>query len=242
MIVRILSYNVYGMPWGSKDIHEILMWIFCQSGADIVCLQEVFSKKYRAIIREKTAAAHWIALFPDDPCFAGKLLSSYTSGSGLCILVKPSVKLLDVLPFERYRACDAWIEKVVSKGFFGIRFRVGSKAYIVYNTHMVSDITECKPIRISHFHSRRFQEKQLLEAARRQDEPVLIVGDFNQEEFHYFHRPYTHEGWTYRTTEEQIDHVACLPEATYQFSVQDVKFHQDIPYSDHIPLLVSLEL
>lgn len=242
MVVRILSYNVYGMPWGSHQIHEILMWLFCQSGADIVCLQEVFSKKYRKIIHEKATAAHWTALFPDDPCFAGKLLSSYTSGSGLCILVKPTITLVSVLPFERYFACDAWIEKVVSKGFFGIRFRVGSKAYILYNTHMVSDITECKPIRISHFQSRRFQEKQLLEAARGQDEPVLIAGDFNQEEFHYFHRPYSHEGWTYRTTEEQIDHVACLPEATYQFSVVDVKFHQDIPYSDHVPLHVDFHL
>jgi hypothetical protein len=99
------------------DIHEILMWIFCQSGADIVCLQEVFSQKYRNIIREKAAAAHWSAFFPEDPCLAGKVFASYTSGSGLCILVKPTISVLGALPFERYKACDAWIEKVVGTAF-----------------------------------------------------------------------------------------------------------------------------
>lgn len=242
MRVRILTYNVFGMPWGSKELNEILMWIFCKSQAHIVCLQEVFSKKYRKVIHEKAEAAHWKVFFPRDPCFAGQFLNAYHSGSGLCILVHPRIEVMNVFDFIPYKACDAYIEKLVCKGYFGLRFRIGSKAYVVYNTHMVSDITECKPIRISHFHSRRFQEKQLLETAREHDETVFMLGDFNTEEFHYLCKPYSQEGWTYSTTEEQIDHLACLPEARGSFPIREVLFYQDIRYSDHIPVRFELEL
>ena len=225
------------MPWGTKQIHEILLWLFCFSGADIVCLQEVFSKKHRDIILEKAEYAHWSVYFPNDKCTAGRFLDAYHSGSGLCILVKPTVQVKRVLDFVPYTACDSWIEQVVCKGYFGIEVEIEGKDYVFFNTHMVSDFTECYPLRIAHTHSRRFQEKQLLDAAKLCRVPVVIVGDFNQEEFHYFQKLYEDEGWTYRTSQEQIDHMASLhPDS---FHVKQVVFFQKILYSDHIPLAVD---
>ncbi len=241
MNVRILTYNIYGMPWGTKQIHEILLWLFCFSGADIICLQEVFSKKHREIIQDKAEYAHWSVYFPEDACWAGRYLDAYHSGSGLCILVKPTIHVTRALPFVPYTACDSWIEQAVCKGYFGIQFRTESgKEYIVYNTHMVSDFTECYPLRIAHTHSRRFQEKQLLDAVKYSHCDAIIAGDFNQEEFHYFQKMYEDEGWTYRTSQEQIDHFACLHSQV--FHVKKVTFFHKIVYSDHIPLAMDLKL
>lgn len=240
MLLKIVSYNIYGMPWGTKDIHQILLWIFCFSRADIVCLQEVFSKAHRELIVEKAEYAHWSAYFPDDACWAGRFLNAYHSGSGLCILVKPTVRVTRVLDFVPYTACDSWIEQLVCKGYFGIQFSVEGREYVLYNTHMVSDFTECYPLRIAHTHSRRFQEKQLLDAVKSTGCPTFIGGDFNQEEFHYFQKLYDAEGWTYRTSQEQIDHFACLPGKS--FVVKGVTFHQKLLYSDHVPIVMEIDL
>lgn len=242
MQVKVLTYNVWGMPWGSKHLHEILLWLFCQSGAEIICLQEVFSKHQRMIIESKAKAAHWQAFFPNDPCLAGTCFNAFHSGSGLCILVSPSIEVLNEIPFIPYQAVDAYIEKLVKKGFFGLQLRKDETTFSVVNTHLIADVTECRPLRIPHFRARRLQEKQLVETVKSFRGPTLIAGDFNQEEHHYLHRMYENEDWTFLDTFEQIDHVVCLPTEASQFSVTNVHFFQDIHYSDHIPLRVDIQI
>jgi endonuclease/exonuclease/phosphatase family metal-dependent hydrolase len=242
MNIKVLTYNIWGMPWGTKSIHEILLWLFCQSGAEVICLQEVFSKYHRHIIREKAKAAHWQVFFPEDPCWAGMCLNAYHSGSGLCILVSPRIKVIQDIPFTAYEHVGAYVERLVKKGFFGVTLEKKGVRFHVLNTHMISDITECSPLRIAHGHSRRFQEKQLIEAAQKFQNPILIAGDLNQEEHHYFHRMYPHEDWTFLSTFEQLDHVVCLPSKATMFRVKNVHFYQDIHYSDHIPLLVKVHI
>jgi endonuclease/exonuclease/phosphatase family metal-dependent hydrolase len=241
MIVKVLTYNIWGMPWGTKNIHEILLWIFCNSGADIVCLQEVFSKRHRDIIEMKAAAAHWQTFFPLDPCFAGTCLNAFRSGSGLCILVSPKLTMLNEIPFTAFTTVESYVEKLVRKGFFGLQLEKEGVFFSLLNTHMVADMTDCSPIRIAHGHGRRFQEKQLMEAAKVLQGPVLIAGDLNQEEHHYLHRMYDRDDWTFPSTMEQLDHVVCLHSDRKRFHVQDVKFFQEIKYSDHIPLRVDIQ-
>ena len=242
MNVKILSYNIWGMPWGCRAIEELLLWLLCESGAEIVCLQEVFSKHHRLIIQEKASAAHWSAYFPDDPCWLGTCLNSFRSGSGLCILVKSTVDVLEEVPFTPYQNVDSYIEKLVCKGYFGLSLQKESTKFTVLNTHMISDVTDCSPFRIVHGYSRRLQEKQLLEAAQHISQPVLIVGDLNQEEHHYFHRMYPDEDYTFPSTLEQLDHVVCLPRDTNCFEANDIRFFQDIGFSDHIPLRVTVQV
>ncbi len=240
MQIKILTYNIWGMPWGTKQIHEILLWIFCASGAEVVCLQEVFSKRHRDIIEAKAAAAHWQVFFPDDSCIAGMCLNAFHSGSGLCILVHPNLSVFHEIPFVPFANVEAYIEKVVKKGFFGLVLEKDGISFSILNTHMVADMTECYPLRIGHGHCRRFQEKQLVEAVRSLLSPVLIAGDFNQEEHHYLHRMYDRDDWTFPTTMEQLDHVVCLHQDRKAFRVDGVKFFQEINYSDHIPLRVDV--
>lgn len=242
MNVSILSYNIWGMPWGCRNIHELLLWIFCKSGAEIVCLQEVFSKRHRLIIEEKANAAHWKVFFPDDPCWAGMCLNSFHSGSGLCILVKSTVEVLQEIPFVAFQNVDSYIEKIVRKGYFGLYLQKEGICFSLLNTHLISDVTDCSPLRIAHGHGRRFQEKQLLESAILLNHPVLLVGDFNQEEHHYLYRMYPDEDYTFPSTLEQLDHVVCLTRDKSWFQVKEVCFFQDILYSDHIPLKVTVHI
>lgn len=242
MNINILTYNIWGMPWGCRTIHELLLWIFCKSGAEIVCLQEVFSKSHRKIIEEKATAAHWRAFFPEDPCWAGMCLNSFHSGSGLCILVKSTVNILEEYPFVAFRDVDSYIEKIVCKGYFGLYLEKDGVAFSLLNTHMISDVTDCSPLRIAHGHGRRLQEKQLLEGAAELKGPVLIAGDMNQEEHHYFHRMYPDEDYTFPSTLEQLDHVVCLPRDSRSLEAKEVCFFQDVLYSDHIPLRVSVQV
>jgi endonuclease/exonuclease/phosphatase family metal-dependent hydrolase len=241
MNLRVLSYNIWGMPWGTKSIHEILMWILCCSGADVICLQEVFSMKHRKFIEEKCATAGWNCFFPHDPCYAGRVFSAYTSGSGLCILVRPNVQIRSVLPFVPYQACDSYVERLVSKGYFGVELEKDGKVLYVYNTHMIADFTECRPFRIVHTHTRRHQEKELFDALMKLDHPVILAGDFNSEEFHYFHRMYHDEDWTFHGTDEQIDHITCLPRDRKKLRAHDLCFYQTLEFSDHIPLRATIE-
>jgi endonuclease/exonuclease/phosphatase family metal-dependent hydrolase len=241
MQVKVLTYNIWGMPWGTKHIHEILLWIFCSSGAEVVCLQEVFSKRHREIIEMKAKAAHWQVFFPEDPCFAGMCLNAFSSGSGLCILLNPHITFMNTIPFTPFTNVEAYIEKIVRKGFFGLQLEKEGVFFSLLNTHLVADMTECYPLRIGHGHCRRFQEKQLVEAAKPLRGPVLIVGDLNQEEHHYLHRMYDRDDWTFPSTMEQLDHVVCLYSDRKKFHVNDVKFFQEIKYSDHIPLRVDVQ-
>jgi endonuclease/exonuclease/phosphatase family metal-dependent hydrolase len=241
MELKVLTYNIWGMPWGTKYIHEILLWIFCTSGAEVVCLQEVFSKRHREIIEIKAAAAHWQVFFPEDTCLAGMCLNSFRSGSGLCILVSPKLQVIHEIPFVAFSTVDSYVEKLVKKGFFGLQLEKEGKFFSLLNTHMVSDMTECRPFRIAHGHSRRLQEKQLVEAAKTLRGPVLIAGDLNQEEHHYLHRMYDSDDWTFPDTMEQLDHVVCLHSDRKLFRVDSVKFFQEIKFSDHIPLRVDLQ-
>jgi endonuclease/exonuclease/phosphatase family metal-dependent hydrolase len=242
MNVTILSYNIWGMPWGCKNIHELLLWVFCQSGAEIVCLQEVFSNRHRQIIQEKASAAHWTAYFPDDSCWLGTCLNSFRSGSGLCILVKSTVEVLEEIPFVAFRDVESYIEKLVCKGYFGLFLQKEGISFSIVNTHLISDVTDCSPLRIAHGHGRRLQEKQLIEGATNLKGPILVVGDLNQEEHHYFHRMYPDEDYTFPNTLEQLDHVVCLPREQSCFEVKEVCFFQDVIYSDHIPLKVTVHV
>ena len=114
--------------------------------------------------------------------------------------------------------------------------------FTVLNTHLIADMTECSPLRVAHGHARRFQEKQIEEAAKEIHQPTLIVGDLNQEEHHYLHRLYSDQDYTFPSTLEQLDHVVCLPRDSTCFHSKEVCFFQDILYSDHIPIRVKIQL
>jgi exonuclease III len=46
-------------------------WIFNKSGAEIVCLQEVFSKEHKRLFWKKAAQEGWTFLAPADLIYGG---------------------------------------------------------------------------------------------------------------------------------------------------------------------------
>ena len=239
MPLRILSYNIYGIPWTFCRIHEILMWIFCKSGADVVCLQEVFSNTQREIISEKAQSIGWSVFFPHNQCLLSYFTPWFASGSGLCILVRPGVKILHEIPFKAFGVSDFFVENLVQKGFFGITILYQGKPLNILNTHLQSDFTKFKGICcISYAKIRRQQEQHMYEYMQRLPGESVAVGDFNQEEFTYFEKLYDDYHITFWDTKEQIDHVVGLPDC--RLTVKNVKVYQEVPYSDHQPISVDL--
>jgi len=239
MPLRSLSYNIYGIPWTFCRIHESLMWIFCKSGADVVCLQEVFSNSQREVISEKAQSIGWSVFFPHNQCLLSYLTPWFTSGSGLCILVRPGIKVLRQLPFKAFGVSDFFVEILVQKGFFGLTVLHEGKPLNILNTHLQSDFTKFKEICcISYAKIRRQQEKIMYNFMRQLPGESVAVGDFNQENFTYFEKLYDDYEITFWDTKEQIDHIVGLPGGG--LTVKNVKVYQDVPYSDHQPITVDI--
>ena len=239
MPLRILSYNIYGIPWTFCRIHEILMWIFCKSGADVICLQEVFSNSQREVISEKAQSIGWSVFFPHNQCLLSYFTPWFASGSGLCILVRPGIKILRQLPFRAYSVSDFFVENLVQKGFFGLTVLYKGKPLNILNTHLQSDFTKLKVIFcISYAKIRRQQEQYMYDFMKQLSGESVAVGDFNQEKFTYFEKLYDDCDITFWDTKEQLDHVVGLP-GSY-LTVKKVRIYHELPYSDHQPISVDI--
>jgi len=238
MPLRILSYNISGIPWTFCRIHESLMWIFCKSGADVVCLQEVFSNSQREVISEKAQSIGWSVFFPHNQCLLSYFTPWFASGSGLCILVRPGVKIMRELPFKAFGFSDFFVEILVQKGFFGLTVLHEGKPLNILNTHFQSDFTKFKEVWcVSYLKIRRQQEKIMYDFMRLLPGESVAVGDFNQENFTYFEKLYDDCDITFWDTKEQLDHVVGLP--SNNLSVKKVHVYQEVPYSDHQPISVD---
>jgi endonuclease/exonuclease/phosphatase family metal-dependent hydrolase len=216
-----------------------MMWILCKSGADIVCLQEVFSNSQREVISEKAQSIGWSVFFPQNQCLLSYFTPWFASGSGLCILVRPGVKILRELPFKPFGVSDFLVEILVQKGFFGLTVMHEGKPLNILNTHLQSDFTKVKEYWcVSYLKIRRQQEKIMYDFMQGLPGESVAVGDFNQEEFSYFHKLYDDYDITFWGTKEQLDHVVGLPGGG--LTVKKVHVYQEVPYSDHQPVSVDL--
>ena len=65
-MTTLLSYNINGLPWNNINIQAIADWIFMIAKPDIICLQEVFSKKYREFFVNYAENKGYIAVYPKD--------------------------------------------------------------------------------------------------------------------------------------------------------------------------------
>jgi endonuclease/exonuclease/phosphatase family metal-dependent hydrolase len=216
-----------------------MMWILCKSGADVVCLQEVFSNSQREVISEKAQSIGWSVFFPHNQCLLSYLTPWFASGSGLCILVRPGIKVLRQLPFRAFDVSDFFVEILVQKGFFGVTIMHEGKPLNILNTHLQSDFTKVKEYWcVSYVKIRRQQEKIMYDFMKRLPGESVAAGDFNQEHFAYFEKLYDNYEITFWDTKEQLDHVVGLP--SNNLSVKKVHVYQDVPYSDHQPIIVDL--
>ncbi len=242
MNLLVGTYNVFGMPWGSKDLRSILLWIFLQSGAEIMCLQEVWSMQQQSLIRKLCEDSKtWSCYFPYSNIHRlGKWTERFHSGSGLCILVKNTVEVIDELEGHTY-ILSKGVDSLVRKGFMIVHCKKGDKVFQVVNTHFQSDMTEIPCWRLRYNEVRLKQEKQLYQTVRHLSCPI-VLGDFNTEEFMYFECLEKGHRWTYKDTGERLDSCLRTFQDKEKFTKVDSFYHYNLRFSDHIPVLFNLQI
>jgi endonuclease/exonuclease/phosphatase family metal-dependent hydrolase len=242
MNLLVGTYNVFGMPWGSKDLRSILLWIFLQSGAEIMCLQEVWSKQHQAMIRKLCEDSKtWSCYFPYSNIHSlGKWTDRFHSGTGLCILVKHTIEIMDEVEGHSY-ILSKGLDSLVRKGFMILHCRKEGKPFQVVNTHFQSDMTEIPCWRLRYNEIRLKQEKQLYQTVRHLSCPI-VLGDFNTEEFMYFECLEKGHRWTYKDTGERLDSCLRTFQDKEKFKKIDAFYHYNLRFSDHIPVLFQLEI
>ena len=239
MELNILTYNIHGMPWANTDMKKLFTWVFQQSNADIVCLQELWSIQDRKILQEFTQVYGWKVSFPRDSCWVGSLLKGLDCGSGLAIAYKPFLEITEQPYFEPFPEA-AGVDKFITKGFYAIKFKLKEKSFKVVNTHFQSDFTELPCCRINYPFSRRFQEFCIYKFCKEQTTPTLIIGDLNQEHCDFFQMLELNKHITFHETGEHLDHI-CILKGDSTFKLLSSTYFDTILYSDHIPVRFTLE-
>jgi endonuclease/exonuclease/phosphatase family metal-dependent hydrolase len=212
MLCHIITYNVHGLPWCKKWYPEIISWLQSKS-VPVLCFQELFTTSGRDMFERGLSKQGYTVLRPHDEdvtLFPSGLLTAINTNE-FHILSSCFCSYLTYTNVDRF----------ANKGFFTVHVmdrKTGRKAYIV-NTHMQSDwegsillgnkITK---------DVRRKQAEQILEYFQGVSDPVLLVGDLNQE---YNPHPYLRflhppsklpiRKATFIQTGEDLDHVAWLP-------------------------------
>jgi endonuclease/exonuclease/phosphatase family metal-dependent hydrolase len=236
--LKILTYNIHGIPWYRVPTPQLIEWIFKTSGADLVCLQEVFSATTREELCEAAAAYGWHCVLPSDTIYSG-LVPRLEHGSGLLTLVHPRFEVGDphFIPYKTVAAAD----RLVKKGFFTVPLTDGTTKFQLINTHMQSDISEACCFRLNFKEARHAQEKELFTAAQNHALP-LIVGDENMCIFTYFHRVDQDMHVTFPDTEEHLDHLLCLFRDRERVQHLKTEYHDTVRFSDHIPVVYTVNL
>ena len=238
MNLKVLTYNVFGMPWGLKCIESVLLWAFYKTDAEILCLQELFSEAHKKKIKTICGKedSFWTCWFPScEATLLSSMFESFACPTGLCVLIKKHIQVTKPPVFQEFEA-QASIDKLVRKGFLHLSCEKEGRPLELFTTHFQSDFTEVC-CRISYQSTRIFQEMELFHYAKQFPSPV-IVGDFNMSRFYHFRIVNSNREPTFPQTGESLDH--CISLQPVSFSCQSATYYPTVTFSDHIPVLFSL--
>lgn len=239
MNLKVLTYNVFGMPWGLCSIESVLLWCLCKTDAEILCFQEVFSEEHKKRIQEICLQedSHWNCWFPTaEPSCLSRFTTYFQSPSGLCILTKKTINILSEPYFEPFVNVSN-VDTMVRKGFFHLHCEKENQQFHILTVHFQSDFTEFKCYRIQHQDVRIQQEIQVFRYAKNLKQ-AIVVGDFNTSRFYHFSFVNSKREPTFHQTGESLDHCLTLDKTTVQS--ENVTYFHEVNLSDHIPVLFHL--
>lgn len=235
MSLRILTYNVHGLPWILCPIRAVLLWAHWKTNCDVVCLQEVFSRRLCEEIRRSGPKAGFRCFFPPaSDCFAKRYLR-FANPSGLCILVKQGILLKGSLHFEEFQE-SAGLDALACKGIFALTLLHEGLHIAILNTHFQADSTEVPGMFTSYTSVRDAQERQLATCAHRWPF-TLSCGDYNQESFCLFDRYDNEHNITFPETGQHLDHILYLSQKGMPMALEKIQYFPDVDFSDHYPVL-----
>ncbi len=209
---HILTYNIHGLPWCRNNNEDILGWLAHQE-FPLICLQEVFTTQGRIQYGKTLSAVGYDVLIPHD-----EGVSMFSSGL-LTAVQHTSYRIIGTFfrPYLIYNYSD----RFANKGFFGVHLedRRTAKRFYIINTHTQSDWEASIIFGKADTTAIRFkQAEQILEHCKELRDPVLVVGDLNQENsLHPYLRslhPITDlplKKATFFQTGEDLDHIGWLP-------------------------------
>ena len=235
MTLRILTYNIRGLPWVSCPIDDILSWILKRK-CDIICLQEVFTRRLQLAIESQD---EWNVFFSKGSTCAGQAAGFY-SGAGLCTLVSRDVQILGESTFIPFTDAGG-VDRFVSKGLLHVPLKINGRRIDILNTHFQSDLTQVSCFRINYPAVRFNQEKQADFICKQHAFP-LLCGDLNQDSFHYFEKFDHTDEITFPETGEHLDHLLYSSDQRHMFINKKTTYMHNITLSDHIPVLYEFEL
>lgn len=249
MLLKIFSYNVFGLPFMSDSWAYPLATWFDGVDYDFICLQEVFTQGRVDILSKALINNGYTVLKPNDFKERKNLVSS-----GLLTGIKNSVWTVVSDTFITYNE-SVGAELLANKGFHSIELlhkKTGASLLII-NTHMQSDnptnyfggCMDTKPIRKAQ--AQQIYDYLLAAKSIRH----ILVGDLNSElESHEAIKHLTGPVGgisknTFPSTGEDLDHVAILPKFWSKYSapiVRNVIVLMKLSWSDHWPIFVELNL
>lgn len=257
--VHIVTYNIHGLPWVSCPHVLIAEWLATHVCAPILCFQEVFTSRGREKLMQVLDVNGYDVLVPHD-----EGVSCLTSGL-LTAVKRHDFRVLTTC-FQSFLSYTN-VEIFANKGFHVVWLEdcKTQNRFFLVNTHTNSDPeipwfngnTHCAIVKV-----RRQQAEQILEyfGTKREVDPVLVVGDLNQEVSIHPHLRFLHpvtadprlKKCTFLPTGEDLDHVAWLPlqwaSKTCIFCLDqgpqllNCKVHDDKRWSDHAPVEMVLHI
>jgi hypothetical protein len=245
MHCRAITYNIHGLPWCKQYSTEILQW-FASHPVPIICFQELFTSSGRSLYTAELSKQGYQIFIPND-----EHVSLFSSG--LLIAVNPNYYTVLRTIFRPYLFFN-YSDSFANKGFFGLHLedRATRERFYLLNTHMQSDWEGSIITGRSHtLQIRKQQADQILQTCKEYTDPVVFVGDMNQEEHIHPYFRFLHpiscmplKKATFLQTGEDLDHVAWLP---LQYAkkecgfcdirnkgpqLQKIQIHA-LPFSDH---------
>ena len=168
--LKILSWNIYMLPYlslfnGNSSRARVISEQLIKSDYQIVVFQEAFSTKIRRIIKKQLAQRF--------PFQYGPMNKNYTplrTNSGLMIVSKIPLKIIDQIQFGKLRGFDA----VARKGAVLLEGEYADAKFQLITTHLQADnensIREMQCMEI---------KRKLLDSYFDHNKTQLICGDFN---------------------------------------------------------------
>jgi endonuclease/exonuclease/phosphatase family metal-dependent hydrolase len=252
-MIHLLTYNIRGLPWVKCPVQQIGHWLG-ENRFPILCLQEVFTNAARLEFEKILPQYGYRVLRPRDE-------ETCPINSGLLVAFHESDYEILSTCFQSYRNYR-FVDCAANKGFFRIRVlnrRTGQHIHIV-NTHMQSD-TEVSWVfgRRATERVRRKQAEEILDFFKDTVEPVLVIGDLNQETILHPYLRSLHppsslplKKSTFFKTGEDLDHAAFLPLQWVSKDcgfcgpigpkLQEIRVHTDIVWSDHAPVEMKITI
>jgi len=168
--LKILSWNIYMLPYlslfnGNASRAEVISDQLKKSDYQIVVFQEAFSTRIRRILKKQLADK-----FPFQYGPMNKNYTPFRTNSGLMIISKIPLEIIDQIEFNNLRGFDA----VARKGAVLLEGEYNGSKFQLITTHLQADnessirATQCLEIK-----------RKLLDLYFDHNKPQLICGDFN---------------------------------------------------------------